>query len=183
MQSIRCVVIGDYAVGKSCLLSSFTKNKFPREFYEFAPYDDYNACLVVDGKPINLCMCAIPDQDMYDRLRPLRYTNTDVFLICFSLIDKRSFENVETRWYPEVNHYCPITPIVLVGTKLDLREDKKTIEDLKSKNKSPVTFIQGLDMKRGINASAYIGLRLFNLCIIYFIKKYYLINFLKSVHL
>jgi len=46
------------------------------------------------------------------------------------------------QWYPEVRHHCPNTPIILVGTKLDLREDKNTIEKLKDKKLAPITYPQ-----------------------------------------
>ena len=46
------------------------------------------------------------------------------------------------QWYPEVRHHCPNTPIILVGTKLDLREDKDTIEKLKEKKLAPITYPQ-----------------------------------------
>jgi len=41
-----------------------------------------------------------------------------------------------------VRHHCPSTPIILVGTKLDLREDKETIEKLKDKKLAPITYPQ-----------------------------------------
>ena len=66
----------------------------------------------------------------------------DVFLICFSLVNPASFENVRAKWYPEVRHHCPNVPIILVGTKLDLREDKETIEKLKDKRLAPITYPQ-----------------------------------------
>ena len=156
MQSVKCVVVGDGTVGKTCLLISFTQNKFPSEFVPTI-FDNFTACLMVDGKPITLYLWDTAGQDEYDRLRPLSYPNTDVFLICFSLVDKASYDNVGNRWYPEVRHHCPMAPIVLVGTKLDLRDDRKTVEDLKAKNKSPVAYVQGLEMKRKINAKVYIG--------------------------
>ncbi len=62
--------------------------------------------------------------------RPLSYAQTDVFLICFSIVNPISFENVRTKWYPEVKFFCPNTPIILVGTKLDLREDGRVLERL-----------------------------------------------------
>lgn len=55
------------------------------------------------------------------------------------------------QWYPEVRHHCPNTPIILVGTKLDLRDDKETIEKLKEKKLSPITYPQGLAMAKEIS--------------------------------
>ena len=66
----------------------------------------------------------------------------DVFLICFSLVNPASFENVRAKWYPEVRHHCQNVPIILVGTKLDLREDKETIDKLKDKRLAPITYPQ-----------------------------------------
>ena len=66
----------------------------------------------------------------------------DVFLICFSVVNPISFENVKTRWYPEIRQHCSNVPIILVGTKLDLREDKNTIEKLKEKRSAPITYPQ-----------------------------------------
>jgi small GTP-binding protein len=97
---------------------------------------------MVDGKPINLGLWDTAGQEDYDRLRPLSYPQTDVFLICFSLVNPASFENVRAKWYPEVRHHCPSTPIILVGTKLDLRDDKNTIEKLREKKLTPITYPQ-----------------------------------------
>ncbi len=81
-------------------------------------------------------------QDDYDRLRPLSYPMTDVFMLCFSLISPTSFENVLSKWYPEISHHCPHVPIILVGTKLDLREDKEIIENLRVQTIAPITRAQ-----------------------------------------
>lgn len=58
------------------------------------------------------------------------------------------------QWYPEVRHHCPNTPIILVGTKLDLRDDKDTIEKLKEKKLTPITYPQGLAMAKEIGMAA-----------------------------
>lgn len=63
----------------------------------------------------------------YDRLRPLSYPQTNVFVICFSLVNPESFARLETRWIPEVTRYCPSVPFVLVGTKSDLLNDSATV--------------------------------------------------------
>ena len=54
------------------------------------------------------------------------------------------------QWFPEVNHHCPNTPIILVGTKLDLREDKETCDKLRDKKLSPITYPHGLAMAKEI---------------------------------
>jgi len=56
-------------------------------------------------------------QEDYDRLRPLSYPQTDVFLVCFSINSRTTLENVEGKWLPELNYYCPDAPRVLVGCK------------------------------------------------------------------
>lgn len=60
------------------------------------------------------------------------------------------------QWYPEVNHHCPSTPIILVGTKLDLRDDKETIEKLKEKKLTPILYTDGLKMAKEVTAQKYL---------------------------
>jgi Ras-related C3 botulinum toxin substrate 1 len=70
-------------------------------------------------------------QEDYDRLRPLSYPQTDVAILAYSVVNPSSFVNIEAKWFPEIRHHCPDVPIILLGLKMDLREDKETIAKLK----------------------------------------------------
>ncbi|OAQ68678.1 rho GTPase [Pochonia chlamydosporia 170] len=187
VQSLKCVVTGDGAVGKTCLLISYTTNAFPGEYIPtvlvsppchppidadtcrthgiehlltLGPchlrFDNYSASVMVDGKPISLGLWDTAGQEDYDRLRPLSYPQTDVFLICFSLVSPPSFDNVMAKWYPEIDHHAPNIPIILVGTKLDLKDDPKTKDELKKKKMQAVEYEQALACAREIKAYKYL---------------------------
>lgn len=155
MQNIKCVVVGDGAVGKTCLLISYTTNAFPGEYIPTV-FDNYSANVMVDGKPINLGLWDTAGQEDYDRLRPLSYPQTDVFLVCFSVIATSSFENVKAKWIPEIQHHAPGVPLVLVGTKSDLRDDQEQISQLQSKGLHMVTQPAAEQMAQEIGAAKYL---------------------------
>ncbi|KAG8824656.1 Rho GTPase protein rac1 [Serendipita sp. 399] len=111
---------------------------------------------MVDGKTISLGLWDTAGQEDYDRLRPLSYPQTDVFLVCFSLVSPPSFENVRSKWYPEINHHAPGVPRLLVGTKLDLREDPASIEKLRERRMAPISYQQGVSMHKEIGATKFL---------------------------
>lgn len=86
----------------------------------------------------------------------MAYPNTDVFLICFSVVDPTSYANVQSKWAPEIKRHCPKAPIILVGNKLDAREDEKFLRELKRKQMNPISFEEGMALKKSIGAVDYI---------------------------
>nr|POE90193.1 rho-related protein rac1a [Quercus suber] len=111
---------------------------------------------MVDNKPISLGLWDTAGQEDYDRLRPLSYPQTDVFLICFSIVNPASFDNVKAKWYPEIEHHAPNVPIILVGTKLDLRDDPEIREQLRQRKMSPISYEQAVQVAKEIKAVKYL---------------------------
>ena len=95
-------------------------------------------------------------QEDYDRLRPLSYPDTDVILMCFSIDSPDSLENIPEKWTPEVRHFCPNVPIILVGNKKDLRNDQNTIRELAKMKQETVKAEEGRGMAEKIGAFAYL---------------------------
>lgn len=154
MQTIKCVVVGDGAVGKTCLLISYTTNAFPEEYIPTV-FDNYSAQMSVDGRTVSLNLWDTAGQEEYDRLRTLSYPQTNVFIICFSIGSPSSHANVRHKWHPEVSHHCPNVPILLVGTKRDLRSDGETVKKLKEQGLAPTTQQQGNALAKQIGAVKY----------------------------
>uniref|UniRef100_A0A8C1NC25 Rho-related GTP-binding protein RhoA-D n=2 Tax=Cyprinus carpio TaxID=7962 RepID=A0A8C1NC25_CYPCA len=125
----KLVIVGDGACGKTCLLIVFSKDQFP-EVYVPTVFENYIADIEVDSKQVELALWDTAGQEDYDRLRPLSYPDTDVILMCFSIDSPDSLENIPEKWTPEVKHFCPNVPIILVGNKKDLRNDEHTRREL-----------------------------------------------------
>lgn len=151
----KLVIVGDGACGKTCLLIVFSQDKFP-EVYVPTVFENYVADIVIDGKQIELALWDTAGQEDYDRLRPLSYPDTNVLLICFSIDSPDSLENVPEKWVPEVRHFCPAVPFVLVGCKADLRTDEATIKELARNDQQPVSKEKGSDCANKIGAHDYI---------------------------
>mmetsp|Transcript_60961 Transcript_60961/g.84794 ORF Transcript_60961/g.84794 Transcript_60961/m.84794 type:complete len:199 (-) Transcript_60961:347-943(-) len=153
MQNVKCVVVGDGAVGKTSLLISYTENRFPVDYVPTV-FDNFTTGVEVDGRLINFALWDTAGQEEYSRLRALSYPETDVFLLCFSVVSPPSFDNIKTKWFPEISHHCPEAKTMLVGTKIDLREDKETLENLKGE-KLP-TADMGQQLAGQIGAKMYL---------------------------
>jgi len=60
------------------------------------------------------------------------------------------------QWYPEIEHHAPGVPIILVGTKLDLRDDPEVREQLRQRKMSPISYEQAVQVAKEIRAVKYI---------------------------
>nr|KAF6467447.1 ras-like protein family member D [Rousettus aegyptiacus] len=139
VRSVKVVLVGDGGCGKTSLLMVFADGAFP-ESYTPTVFERLTVNLQMKGKPVNLQIWDTAGQVDYDRLRPLFYPDASVLLLCFDVTSPHSFDNVFSRWYPEVNHFCKEVPIIVVGCKTDLRKDRSLVKKLRKKRLEPVTY-------------------------------------------
>jgi len=152
---VKLVVVGDGAVGKTSLLIRFAKGEFPTDYLPTV-FENYTAQMKRENDVILLHLWDTAGQEDYDRLRPLSYPGADVVLLCFSTISQASFDAIKEKWAPEVHHYIPNIPHFLVGTKVDLREEKHP--DPHSGKYEPISPQQGEQMAKEIGAIKYMEL-------------------------
>ncbi|KAL2002848.1 hypothetical protein VTN02DRAFT_5745 [Thermoascus thermophilus] len=152
--SKKFVVVGDGGCGKTCLLISYSQGYFP-EKYVPTVFENYITQTIhgPSGKTVELALWDTAGQEEYDRLRPLSYPETDLLFVCFAIDCPVSLENVMDKWYPEVLHFCPTTPLILVGLKSDLRTKRTCIELLKTQGLTPVTPEQGRAVAQRMGAT------------------------------
>ncbi|XP_063296380.1 rho-related GTP-binding protein RhoV [Pelobates fuscus] len=152
---IKCVLVGDGAVGKTSLVVSYTVNGYPTE-YQPTALDTFSVQVLVDGAPVKIQLCDTAGQEDFDHLRSLCYPETDVFLVCFSVVNPSSFQNVTEKWIPEIRTHSPHSPVVLVGTQADLRDDVNVLIRLNRCHVKPVSESQAQGVAQKIRAHSYI---------------------------
>eukprot|EP00005_Dracoamoeba_jomungandri_P013856 CAMPEP_0174268808 /NCGR_PEP_ID=MMETSP0439-20130205/38780_1 /TAXON_ID=0 /ORGANISM="Stereomyxa ramosa, Strain Chinc5" /LENGTH=128 /DNA_ID=CAMNT_0015357213 /DNA_START=42 /DNA_END=425 /DNA_ORIENTATION=- len=128
---MKLVMVGDAGTGKTSLCNACAGVVYREGSYMPAVFDNYLACYKVGDLEVSVGIWDTSGMGHYKRLRPLSYPCTSVFLVLFSVVSPPSFENVKVTWNPELSHYAPGVPKILVGTKTDLREDQNTVNALK----------------------------------------------------
>ncbi|GIY46169.1 rho-related protein racA [Caerostris darwini] len=126
-RNLKLTVVGDKCVGKTCLLKTYVYNTFPpgpyvSTVFPYLPDEEYVYSRAIDysGTPLLLAMWDRVHSAKDDSIRPLQYDQTDIFLLCFDVTNKTSFENVLTIWKPEIRKHCSKTRCLLVGKYISL---------------------------------------------------------------
>ncbi|KAK8892552.1 hypothetical protein M9Y10_029785 [Tritrichomonas musculus] len=147
MKTIKCVVVGDEASQKTSVLDIYTNQSQGSN-----TYDDFEKKTNVDGNEISLHLFDSLDQADYKK-----YSDVDVFVLCFSLVTPQSFQSIEKTYAPAVKEANPNAHIILVGTNIDERNDfSKHADEYKSKGMEPSLQSAGEELKEKIGAVDYI---------------------------
>ncbi|KAI7756860.1 hypothetical protein M8C21_025045 [Ambrosia artemisiifolia] len=116
----KLVLIGDSGVGKSNLLSRFSKNEFSLDSKSTIGVEFANRSITVDDKKIKGQVWDTAGQERYRAITSAYYRGTVGALIVYDITRKVTFENVD-RWLKELrDHTDQNIVVMLVGNKADL---------------------------------------------------------------
>ena len=149
---VKCAVLGGPYVGKTSCIQSYVNNKSDLKKFEGEDVViDYFSTSVKldDANEVNLHIWDPGRSEGSERARISAYSQTDVIIIMFDVIRRDTLLDVESFWFREVNGHCPNTPLILVGTKVDLRKDKRY-------RKNATSYDDGISLALKIKARGYL---------------------------
>ncbi|CAG2186144.1 CDC42 [Mytilus edulis] len=137
--TVSCAVVGDGMVGKTCLAKGFAGSQFAEQYVAtVAETTTGSVSAYGDKYSVNIY------EDQSARCKTI--TEADVIVVCYSAVDKESFENVKSFWVPMVRKLNKKKPIVLVATHSDKRDENNT---------DHVSDAEGQNFMKSINADYY----------------------------
>lgn len=148
----KIIVVGDMCSGKSSIVSAYSRDRFSENYVPTM----LNCCLSdaeVFGEKIELVLIEVAGRDDYKRLRQCAYHKVDAVIVCYSIANATTFNNIKRKWMPELKEHAQNVPCILVGTKKDLRDD---LEDSSHRScERMVSTEQGKELARSIGAQSF----------------------------
>jgi len=131
----KVLVIGDSAVGKSCLLMRFTQGTFSNDFIATIGIDLSTRTLEVDGKTVKMQVWDTAGQERFRTITTAYYRSAHGILLVYDVTKAASLENL-TYWAEQIElHASPGVIRYLVGNKSDLTAtvSEKQVKDFATK--------------------------------------------------
>lgn len=146
---VPCTIIGDGMVGKTSLALAFANRQPPQEPYVATVFDNYAGNVSVHGEQYTVKIFDSPGQHDYEDVRAFSYRDSEAIVVCYSVADPDSYQNVKDVWIQETRaNIKKKKPIVLIGCQSDVRKTKPVCES--------VTTKQGLGLAKDIGADAFL---------------------------
>ena len=152
--SFKIIVVGDSGVGKSCLTMKGTKDHFEEYYSPTVGFEFFTFNIIIKDKNIKLQIWDTCGQEAYRSLITSFYRNSSLAIIAYAINNINSYNNIEA-WLNEIKAQAnPETKIFLIGTKVDLENDRKvTFEEAeKFKKDHEFQYFVETSAKTGFNA-------------------------------
>ncbi|XP_067682671.1 cell division control protein 42 homolog [Haliotis asinina] len=147
---VYCAIMGDGMVGKTSISESYAEKSF-NENSETTVFDNYVVPLQVAGEEFVISMFDNSAEKRFESLRAFSYRESEVLVLCFSTCDRETLTSINDLWMPELKRHSKQSkqkrPVILVGTKIDLRVGHEDSE---------VSTDEGVQLAKDIGADCYV---------------------------
>jgi small GTP-binding protein len=151
--SFKIIVIGDSGVGKSCLSTKATRNKFENDHCPTVGFEFFTFNIKIENKVIKLQIWDTCGQELYRSLITNFYRNSSLAIIVYAINSRESFKNID-MWLKELRtNSSPDTKVILIGNKIDLEDERqiKTEEGKLFAKENNLTNFMESSAKSGFN--------------------------------
>ncbi|XP_069117253.1 uncharacterized protein [Argopecten irradians] len=147
---IQCTLVGDMAIGKTSIIKAYTDrtNCKPPPGTVF---DNYAGTSKYIDQEFTVSVFDCSSKPDHASIRLFAYKDSDVFVLCYSVMDRDSFYHIKSKWLPEITSIMgKRVKLVLVATQTDLRDSIDLDQDI------PVSKTEGHDLADDIGAFSFI---------------------------
>ena len=121
---IKIINAGDFRVGKTSLAIRYTQNRFSTSYLPTLGVDFYSKIIQYDeDTTLRLVLFDTVGQEKLVTLRKRYYTGAHGAVIVYDITRRESYDHIK-NWIDEVEEKCPNIPIIIVGNKTDLEEER-----------------------------------------------------------
>lgn len=153
--NLRIYIAGEDSIGRKALIQTYMTGECDREEYSTCLFFIQHKNVIIDKKNIQLIIQLDESANNNATNRRLSYCLADVIIFCFCLVNKYSYQQIETQYRKEILKYSENKPYILVGLKKDKRDNFNSIEKSYFENVKIKTR-KGERLKEKINAQNYI---------------------------
>ena len=122
---LRISILGDSATGKTSIINRFLGNDFSLEMISNIGIDKQELLMKMkDGNEMKIILWDTAGQERFRSVSSSTIKNSQGIIVCFSLIDEKSYKNV-LSWLQNIRDESTKIPIVLFGNKCDLEDQRK----------------------------------------------------------
>ena len=128
-EAVKVVLLGEAGVGKTCIISQFTENKFDQNVLSSlsAQFVSKTIEYLDFGKAIKFDIWDTVGQERFRSMAKIFYKDAKVIIFVYDITSQKTFDALQKYWYNEIKNNCKDPVIALVGNKTDLY-DKQTVE-------------------------------------------------------
>lgn len=117
--SVKVLIVGNGAVGKSSMIQRYCKGIFTNEYKKTIGVDFLEKKIKIDGYDLRMMIWDTAGQEEFDSMTRAYYRDAEACVVAFSTTDRASFEAVES-WIAKVEAEVGAIPMVLIQNKIDL---------------------------------------------------------------